>query len=129
MPSLSPLERGVTVPDEEKMGPPASCPPPASPDPRRDMLRDAAQLVTAARNTVYGEPEDNFRRIGDLMSAYLWGRGLLQRGVFLETWDVAMLCSYIKDGRIMESPEARDHWVDRAGYTACGYHCVMRGKD
>lgn len=94
-------------------------------DARELVLTEAARCVLTDRNQAYGEPEDNFQRIADLWSAYLWGRGLVARGVFLQPADVALLSSYIKDARIMESPERADHWIDRAGYTACGYRCVV----
>lgn len=91
-------------------------------DTRAAILSEACRIVTSNRNVEYGEPENNFARIGLLWSAYLRGRGLLTAD--LTTVDVAMLCGLIKMSRIMESPQQADHYIDLAGYAACGAQCA-----
>jgi hypothetical protein len=91
-------------------------------DTRAAILSEACRIVTSNRNVEYGEPENNFTRIGLLWTAYLRGRGLLDAD--LTTVDVAMLSLLIKVARVMESPAKADHWVDIAGYAACGAQCA-----
>lgn len=94
-------------------------------DSRAHVLTEAATCVLQNRNAAYGEPEDNFRRIADLWSAWLWGRGLLPRGTFLEPHDVAILMGLVKDARAIESPQVIDHYIDKAGYAACAYRAAL----
>lgn len=95
-------------------------------DARAHVLTEAAACVLANRQADYGPPEDNFQRIAWIWSAWLWSRGLLPPGTFIETYDVAVMSSGIKDARICESPHKADNWVDRAGYTACGWQCAPK---
>lgn len=95
-------------------------------DPRSAVLTEAAACVLRNRQADYGAPEDNFQRIAWIWSAWLWSRGLLKPGTFLEVHDVAVMSSGIKDARICESPAKLDNWVDRAGYTACGWQVVAK---
>lgn len=95
-------------------------------DARAVVLTEAAACVLQDRNTSYGEPEDNFRRIADLWSVHLWNRGLLPRGTFLEPYDVAIMNGQIKEARLAQSPKKLDNWVDLAGYAACGYRAASR---
>lgn len=92
---------------------------------RAAVLAEAAQAVMRDRNKAYGNPEDNFRHIADLWSAYLWARGLLPRGTFLSRADVATMCGQIKDARKVTSPTKLDNWADDAGYAACGYEAAL----
>lgn len=87
---------------------------------RSDILDKAKEIVTKDRNTQYGDPEDNFRIIADLWNAYL-GDKLAE---VLNEYDVAILCALIKMARVRTSPEVEDHWVDLAGYAACGGECA-----
>lgn len=95
-------------------------------DGRAEVLDGARACVLTNRNVDYGEPEDNFRRIADLWTAWLWSRDLLARDQRLAMHDVAIMCGQIKEARIAESPQKLDHWVDLAGYAACGYQCVVK---
>ena len=66
-----------------------------------------------ARQAVYGSPVPNFERIRDLWNAYM------QESLFT-TVDVAILMTLVKVGRLIETPDHADSWVDIAGYAACG---------
>lgn len=106
---------------------------------RSKILRTAETIVNADRNQDYGAPENNFQNIADLWLTRLiirfrtLGIGLValehmdlvnildprEIGV-IDPRDVALYLSDVKDARIEQSPMKADHWVDRAGYTACG---------
>lgn len=89
---------------------------------REEILERAKEAVLKDRNTDYGEPEDNFKTIVDLWNAYC---GPLDgEHIPLESHDVAIFCILIKIARIAESPKKIDHWIDIAGYAACGGECV-----
>lgn len=80
---------------------------------REEVLKKAASLVSGDRNVDYDEPSRNFEIIADLWQTYL--------GVSITRYDVAVLNILQKVSRIMSSPSKEDHWVDIAGYAACGY--------
>lgn len=82
--------------------------------PRAQLLREAEKIVTKDRNSAYGNPEDNFRDIAELWSAYWRGR----LGPFT-SMDVAMMNALIKIARVKNNPGHRDSVLDIAGYAAC----------
>ena len=92
-----------------------------SADNRAKLLHEAIEITTSDRSTNYGEPEDNFRTIADYWMIYLRSRGLR---VGLEPYDVAAMMDLVKTARLAVSPSKRDHWLDKAGYAACGWDCV-----
>ena len=79
---------------------------------RESILETARVIVSADRNTEYGEPEQNFSTIAELWTMYM--------GVPFEAHEVAVLQLLVKVARLRQSPEKMDHWVDIAGYAACG---------
>lgn len=79
---------------------------------RAKCLDDAKTCVCGKREQDYGSPEDNFRQIALLWSAYL-------QMTITET-DVAMLMSLLKIGRVKSGTATADSFVDLAGYAACG---------
>jgi hypothetical protein len=42
---------------------------------------------------------------------------------YLTGQDVAIMMILLKVSRLGWSPEVADHWLDVAGYAACGYDC------
>ena len=83
---------------------------------RTDVLYDAEHLINGDRNAQYGPPTQDFDRTAQMWSAYL--------GIRVSSHDVAALMCLLKLSRIRWSPEKRDHWVDIAGYAACGWECA-----
>jgi hypothetical protein len=81
-------------------------------DERGQILDEAKRIVSQDRNVEYGTPEDNFGRI-----AVMWGAYLNQD---IRRHDVAAMMIMLKLARIGQSPHVMDHWVDIAGYAACG---------
>lgn len=80
---------------------------------RKEILKQATDAVCTDREGQYGSPEDNFRRIADLWTAY-WG------GYPFEPKDVAMMMSLLKIARITTGKHKDDNYIDLAGYAACG---------
>jgi hypothetical protein len=79
---------------------------------RAEILREAEKIVTQDRNVDYDTPENNFLRIATMWTAY--------KGVEFAPHDVAVMQALVKVARISSSPDKKDHWVDIAGYAACG---------
>lgn len=79
---------------------------------RASILQDALEIVSKDRNTDYGDPEDNFRDIAELWSVY--------KGFDFTAHDVAVMMILVKVSRLKTSPDKEDHWIDIAGYAACG---------
>ena len=85
---------------------------------RSEILSRADTYVNNDRNTQYGEPEDAFRMIADLWSAYLDGRASPPRDV-IDAYDVACMLGLMKVARMSQRPKSLDSCVDLAGYAAC----------
>lgn len=83
---------------------------------RQKLLEDALARVTACDDK-RGAPENSFKRIAELWTAYL--------GYDVAPHDVAALMALLKLARIKRAPDDRDSWLDLAGYAACGSDCVV----
>lgn len=107
------------------------------------VLRTAESLVDGDRNVEYGDPNEDFRRTSVYWSTHVGG--VLRRRIanadlpleyatteallkmvdsLLDPHDVAIMMIQLKNSRLAWSPSTQDHWVDSAGYAACGYDCV-----
>ena len=87
---------------------------------RKEILEAASKAVHAKDlNHDYGKPEDNFETIADLWSTYLEAAYGEDTIVCLSSRDVAAMMILLKVARVATSEKA-DHWVDIAGYAACG---------
>ena len=84
-------------------------------NPRTETLTKAEQLINGDRNNHYGPPNQDFSRTAQLWTTYLDGRTLI------EAHDIAAMMILLKISRIRWSPEQHDHWIDIAGYAACGH--------
>lgn len=106
---------------------------------REGVLNKAKEYVLRDRNALHGDPEDNFKVIANLYNAYVDGRKrelernsivLMSQDFEFLPHDVAVLNILQKVARIITSPSHMDHWVDIAGYAACGADCVpMQGVE
>lgn len=85
---------------------------------RASVLNEANSIVNGARASTYGGPEDSFRTISRLWSAYI--------DYPFSPTDVAILLGLLKVARLRNSPDHRDSWVDLAGYAACGAECGLK---
>lgn len=87
---------------------------------RADVLDTAKGYVLKDRNSTYGSPEDNFKRIARRWTAHLQNVGVISDAVQLNAADVAIMMTDMKLARIEHNPGHKDSWVDAAGYIACG---------
>lgn len=91
---------------------------------RTQIINEAKKLVTEERNQTHGEPKENFTNIAAYWTIYLRAAGLLVEDTKIRPEDVAMLNVLQKVARIASSSNNPDHYVDIAGYAACGGECV-----
>lgn len=116
---------------------------------RRDLLSEASELVDGDRNVDYGDPIQDFSRTGKYWGIHissLFGRRIHLMGLdgdkdinvqtvigmledIIEPHDVAIMMMQLKHSRLAWSPDKRDHWVDAAGYAACGWDCTVRENE
>jgi inosine-uridine nucleoside N-ribohydrolase len=87
---------------------------------RQQILEEAIKCVTKDRNATHGEPEDNFKVIAEFWDSYLTAKGRQNKTVSITSTDVAAMMILMKVSRLVTSPQSVDHWVDIAGYAACG---------
>lgn len=78
---------------------------------RKECLEKAIETVCNDREDTYGKPEDNFKPISDLWSAY--------KGAEFSPKDVVVMMSLLKIARITTGKHKDDNYVDLAGYAAC----------
>lgn len=87
-------------------------------DVKVEIANEAVRIVTGARRSAYGKPEDNFARIRRLWNAHLVNIGMIGREEDgLKDRDVPALMDLMKTARLAESPDHRDSVVDKIGYT------------
>lgn len=79
---------------------------------RETVLETAKEYVTKDRAATHGDAEDNFRRIGELWSAYM--------DASITAEDVAVMMTLLKIARIRSNAAHEDNWIDACGYMACG---------
>ena len=100
---------------------------------RKDVLDAAERCVNGDREQDYGSPEDNFRTIAKMWSAYLSAAPCMedpetgiagvvreQKIINLTPYDVAAMLALLKIARIASGHSKADNWIDLAGYAACG---------
>lgn len=87
---------------------------------RAEILDKAKECVCGQRELDYGTPEDNFRTIANLWTAY--------KLVNFTPQDVAMMMALLKIARIKSGTGTDDSFVDLAGYAACGGEIASNGK-
>jgi hypothetical protein len=85
---------------------------------RASLLAEAGTYVHTDRNSNYGDPEDNFGVIAEIMAAYLSRRFGVR--IPIAPYDVANLMFAVKLGRLAHNPLHHDSYVDMAGYAAAG---------
>ena len=79
---------------------------------RAETLDKAKLCVCGQRENEYGSPEDNFKSIAALWTAY--------KDTEFTATDVAMMMALLKIARIKTGTATDDSFVDLAGYAACG---------
>ena len=84
---------------------------------RKEILEEAARIVTGERQNQYGDAEDSFGLI-----AGLWGDYLNHP---VSSKDVALMMILLKVAREKGGKGKADNWADIAGYAACGGEIAM----
>lgn len=101
--------------------------PAQAPEPwtREKVLAEAKRCVCGERDQSYGGPEDSFRTIANLWTAYMTSTC----GEFTEfsPVDVAVMMGLLKVARLAINSGHMDSWVDLAGYAACGGEIAGKG--
>ena len=85
------------------------------------VVDEAMRIVRGNREGVYGPPDQNFRTIAAMWSAWLSVR--LRTEVKLNGSDVCFLMQQMKLARLANSPTHRDSLVDIVGYADCADVC------
>jgi hypothetical protein len=88
-----------------------------APDVKAAIADEAKRIVTGARRSAYGKPEQNFERIARFWTGYMLNTG---RDVEITAADVSPLMRLMKEARLCETPDHRDSFVDLVGYTLTG---------
>ena len=87
---------------------------------RKEILAAANKAVHAEdMDHDYGKPEDNFATIAELWNTYLDAVYDEDFNAYLSNRDVAAMMILLKVARAATSTKC-DHWIDIAGYAACG---------
>lgn len=99
--------------------------PPRDPEKQKTILEEAGEIVSGPRRKAYGHPKPNHDRIALFWSAYL--KAKYENDFDLDAIDVVLMMDAVKTARLIESPDHRDSWVDKVGYSACG--AIIEGID
>jgi len=76
------------------------------------VLEQAQELIHGERQKDYGEPKVNFERIAKGWSVIF--------GQEVTPVQVCLAMDWLKTARLIESPNHRDSWLDKAGYIGIG---------
>ena len=87
-------------------------------DVKTAIADDAKRIVSGARRTAYGKPEDNFARIAKFWQSYFENTNRPEAKVTAA--DVSPLMRLMKEARLCETPDHRDSFVDLVGYALTG---------
>ena len=109
---------------------------------RKHILETADRAINGERNASYGDPTQDFARTARYWNEHLCAK--YERAIsrlspeyredaekfldwlvdLVEAEDVAIMMMLLKVSRLSWSPQKEDHWVDIAGYAACGAQCA-----
>ena len=88
------------------------------PDVKVAIVEKAKAIVTGARRSAYGTPEDNFERIARFWQAYFENTG--RPDAKITAADVSPLMLLMKVARLCETPNHADSFIDIVGYALTG---------
>lgn len=92
------------------------------------VMADALNVINGERQDAYGNPEDCFKTIAKMWSAYLYAKGLTDEDQPLSAADVAQMMSLLKIAREAAGNGKRDNYIDLIGYTALA-HDIQYGQE
>lgn len=87
---------------------------------REIVLDEAKKVIKKDRQDQYGKPENNFKKIADMWSAY--------KGVDITPGDVCLMMCMLKMARISTGSGKSDNYVDLCGYAALAYEMDVKEK-
>lgn len=93
----------------------------------REIAEEALETINGDRQDQYGEPENNFRAIARLWTAYITNKwlSLAETEFRLTDANVADMMVLFKMARLQTGTQKRDSSVDLLGYALLG--STMRG--
>lgn len=91
---------------------------------KQKILEEASSCIQS-RNLEYGLPSSDFSRAAEMLTALFSDRPSRK----FNPWDIAVIQILVKLSRIQASPEKQDHWIDIAGYAACGYEAFSESAN
>lgn len=91
----------------------------------RAICEDALSTINGERQDQYGNPEDTFKKIADLWTAYLFSNDPIMMRITPPM--VADMMCLLKIAREKRGQGKKDNMVDLIGYAALGAR--MRGYD
>lgn len=95
---------------------------------REQLLDKAKEIVMGARQEHYGAPEDNFKNIARLWTAFLENeRDARGDDTTIYPHTVALMMNLMKIARLQSDPTHEDSWLDIPGYAACGSEIMNKG--
>jgi hypothetical protein len=87
-------------------------------DIKTHIADEAKRIVSGARRSAYGTPEQNFERIARFWQAYFESTG--RGSILITAADVSPMMRLMKEARLCESPQHLDSFIDLIGYTLTG---------
>ena len=84
---------------------------------RQDVLRQAEGYICKDRELEYGSPKENFSAIADFWSIYVKNINKCD-SVCFTPYDVSVMMSLVKYGRIITGEPKPDTYIDCCGYLA-----------
>ena len=85
---------------------------------RNLIIEEATEIINSERADDYGDCLDNFERIAAGWSIIF--------GVTVKPFQVALCNDWTKTCRIVTTPDHKDSWRDKVGYSSLGWEVVYR---
>lgn len=87
-----------------------------SKQPHQNILDEAKQIIYGDREKIYGHPAKNLETIAGFWQQYI--KAKFKTHLQLTPADVCAMMRFVKESRLINTPNHRDSLVDIAGYTA-----------
>lgn len=87
---------------------------------RKEILDMSINCVCGQREEDYGSPEDNFNEIAKLWRCWL--------DMNITAYDVAIMMTMVKIGRMKSGKVKDDNYVDACGYLACAAEIALSSQ-
>lgn len=88
------------------------------------VAAEALNVINGERQDAYGNPEDSFEVIGNLMDVV---NGMSEANIYSPSLLAVFNLICLKFGRVLGNPKDKDSWRDLIGYCALG--CDIAGAE